>query len=749
MTIGSGTSTATLYNSWGEIETATWGSDGLVSTNGLSMLGEAAGVSGFADDASAAAFPTGNWGHLLGAISYAVDHGYYGARAAFDRLTGASNWTTNAAKFQEYPGYGLAPRAPDQAAPSWYTAQTQNTWKNLGQSFMDGLGSNISVGVEYTTTGPFSYSGGYVNNRGHYDRNGVWRHGASIGIAAGGGHLAYAGNEVVDFWLYTASWARLRDSYGSPPSDPGLNGSDTYADGTPASRHVYSAQVHIPDTQEIFLPVTGARWSNGGASGHASFSFDTSNPAPNAAALGPWTRNTDLPNLEMSGAGLYGVGGMACWDSDNHRVVFLQSGRYKAVYFNPRTRAWDERGEGAGSPWSYTDRGSSCHIPGRNWVVVHLPPSGGGEESGLLVMDMNVTNPTAIQMATSGSPPGASTPQGLAWDTYNGRLVACDKSGNLRVCTPPATIGATWTWTALTNTGGDTPDAQAWSGEGVWTRFGYVDDGVLRGYVLCAGPDTRPCFYKLGVPETGLVFPSNTGVAANTVQMRFTGANLLPAYPATYIFRYRPVQQTGYYTTFFWARGDNVFGGGTDGYYGCHPYPQGGSSGTAHNWEISIEGADKITSDTGVSTVVTKNAWYTQAVTVRVVNGDEIECKFYWDLNDPTKVITYITGNTVNYATKFGVPSPCLVFGDAPWQPGNEALSGTLRGLQIYSTNLSLSDILVEAANGSVNTPQTTAGQASVWYMNQNPTPTDISDKSGEGHNPAWYNANRPTLYTG
>ena len=47
------------------------------------------------------------------------------------------------------------------------------------------------------------------------------------------------------------------------------------------------------------------------------------------------------------------------------------------------------------------------------------------------------------------------------------------------------------------------------------------------------------------------------------------------------------------------------------------------------------------------------------------------------------------------------------------------------------------------------NSPlSTAAGQASIWYLNTNPTPNDISDKSGKGHHPVWVGSKRPGLYT-
>ncbi|WP_128003455.1 hypothetical protein [Piscinibacter defluvii] len=257
----------------------------------------------------------------------------------------------------------------------------------------------------------------------------------------------------------------------------------------------------------------------------------------------------------------------------------------------------------------------------------------------------------------------------------------------------------------------------------------------------------RPRFIaKSGVlvpAATGLIFPSN-GDSGGSGWFSFTGGNVLQLSPATIIFRVNPRQQTGYYTTFFNGRGDGSFSGTYD-YYGAHLYPQGtpGSSGTVHNWEISAIGSDWIVDDNGNSTVGTKGVWYTQAVRVRDVGSTSI-VQFFYNLPDLTKVITKDLGGllTPYSGTK------AFTVGDAPWNPNAERLSGTFRGLQKYAAYLGDADMLAEAANDSIDSPQTSAGASSVWYMNQNPTPTDISDKSGAGHNPAFIDASRPTLYT-
>jgi len=251
--------------------------------------------------------------------------------------------------------------------------------------------------------------------------------------------------------------------------------------------------------------------------------------------------------------------------------------------------------------------------------------------------------------------------------------------------------------------------------------------------------------------DTGLEFPRNDQVPdGQTVRFKFTNphTNGLPVYGksgvgVTYIFKVRPKQQTGYYTTFFWGNDDgagdistfNWDGGGANTYYGMHPYPPGSSSGTTHNWEVSVEASDYQNGP------VTKDAWYTQVVRVWS-DGSGKHHEFYWDWpnTDAAHKVTRTSPTSWGNATP---PSPALTFGDAPWQPGREMCSCTLRNIQIYSGLLSLTDIQSE-----INSPQSTAaGIASIWYKNINPTPTDIFDKSGSGHHPVWVGPNRPTLY--
>ena len=242
----------------------------------------------------------------------------------------------------------------------------------------------------------------------------------------------------------------------------------------------------------------------------------------------------------------------------------------------------------------------------------------------------------------------------------------------------------------------------------------------------------------------GLDFPGSAAVATT---MRFRFFNPLAIFPATYIWRAYPRQQLGYYTAFFWGNDDGnedlstflwVGPSEADSYYGAHPYPDGGSAASTHKWEISVLQADY------VNGVVVYDRWYTQAMRVWADASGNKHHEFYWDLpnTDPAHMVARTTNPDWGNRTP---PVPALTWGDAPWAPGREVWNGILRGIQVYSTNLSVPDILAEA-----NAPlSTTTGAANIWYLNLNPTPSDISDKSGGGHNPEWVGTERPTLWTG
>jgi hypothetical protein len=260
-------------------------------------------------------------------------------------------------------------------------------------------------------------------------------------------------------------------------------------------------------------------------------------------------------------------------------------------------------------------------------------------------------------------------------------------------------------------------------------------------------------------PSTGLVFPSN-GVSGSDIGIDWTGANMVPAHSHTAIWKVKHTQQTGYYAVSWHCRADNTFAGGWD-YIGAHPYPcdgthnsagqalNYGSAFTTHYFElVPAGGTDFIASDGGSPLLVTKGQWYSQARTVEVINGGtQVRFRFWPDIDgNPGYVIEKVFSVAGDGVALSGAPLKFRI-GCSPWtasgSTNSECPSGTLRHLLQYSVAKSLAQIQPKLSLTIDDT-----SDPDVWYSNLNPTPTDISDKSGKGHHPSWANANRPSLYT-
>ena len=265
---------------------------------------------------------------------------------------------------------------------------------------------------------------------------------------------------------------------------------------------------------------------------------------------------------------------------------------------------------------------------------------------------------------------------------------------------------------------------------------GGAADGPAAGGAPAPAPGPAPA----PAAVSGLDFPSND---QTTGTVRFKFQNPLAIYPATYVWRVNLRQQSGYYTAFFWGNDGDFYwdNGAPNTTYGAHPYPNAPPSGSTHRWEIAVNGGDFVDSVNGSSTTVAYGRWHVQALRVWADSAGKHH-EFYWDLPDTSKLISRI--EPPSYGNQ-APPSPALTFGDAPWNPSKELLSGVLRGIQIYSATLSLNDVLSEASSPL----STSAGATNIWYLNINPTPSDIADKSGKGHHPVWVGPERPALWTG
>ncbi len=271
--------------------------------------------------------------------------------------------------------------------------------------------------------------------------------------------------------------------------------------------------------------------------------------------------------------------------------------------------------------------------------------------------------------------------------------------------------------------------------------------------IRCEGPGgvsrSAEVVNVAGGVQQGLDFP---GVEAAGGTIRFRFANPLKIYPATYIWQVKLRSQPHYYTTFFWGN-DGEFQWDTVGYlnwkrptsntyYGAHPYPFPSPNyvrkfkGTVgpRFWEIAVDGLDVLS-----KTEVEYGRWHTQSLRVWADHSGKHH-EFYWDLPDTTRVIKHTVSSS--YGNDYP-PNPTLTWGDAPWAPGKEVMHGVIRGIQIYSDSLPIPALLTESST-PLKTPE---GRSALWYINLDPTPTDLSDHSSNGKTPEWVGPLRPALW--
>lgn len=237
-------------------------------------------------------------------------------------------------------------------------------------------------------------------------------------------------------------------------------------------------------------------------------------------------------------------------------------------------------------------------------------------------------------------------------------------------------------------------------------------------------------------------------------------------YPMTYIWKIFQRQQVEddeerYYTTFFWGNnGEFEWGppnglpmGNTQSYYGCHPYPVPKPLGDG-KWEISVYGQDFVTRDDASEPDMVPDEWYSQGFVASRASSTVTNHKFYIDLPSVASADTISVEVDNVLWNNEDPPEPCICVGQAPdpWghQPRSEEQNAIIRGLQFYDSALSQAHIV---ALGALETNQDVLDYCSnnsitsLWYLNMNPTPSDVTDKSGNGNHPSWDGAERPDLW--
>jgi hypothetical protein len=257
----------------------------------------------------------------------------------------------------------------------------------------------------------------------------------------------------------------------------------------------------------------------------------------------------------------------------------------------------------------------------------------------------------------------------------------------------------------------------------------------------------------------GLCFPSNGDQPSRTfVAFQYENPNLdgLPIWGqnrggATYLWQYKPFQQNGYYVTFWWSENSDLFtwdSGNSNSYYGGHPYPEGGSSASTHNWELAgmDSGADNLNTIFGSPLKVIKDVWYTQALVININDDGTKTARFYIDLPnlDDNRIIEVTA--SAGWGEK-NPPHPAITFGDSPWWYSyqNERLSGILGPIKIFNKSLAEGDLLKEAQD--MSGLKTVNGKNNIWWgKNSFETVNDLVCDYGTERTFQWANENKASL---
>ncbi len=165
-----------------------------------------------------------------------------------------------------------------------------------------------------------AWSGGAFDSR--RDRLLVW----------GGGHADYGGNELYAFSLASLSWQRLTDpSFLASNYDFAahgwINGSDTYPDGRPASRHTYAGLAYLASPFDLLFANSGSVYRNGNSK-RSTWLFDL------ASGSHAWHRKSPKPGTAYEGV-------VAAYDPVG-RKVWVQS-HYHLYSYDLATDRWQTR----------------------------------------------------------------------------------------------------------------------------------------------------------------------------------------------------------------------------------------------------------------------------------------------------------------------------------------------------------------------------------------------------------------------
>lgn len=309
------------------------------------------------------------WGNLQPAIAYAVRFGVSGAVAAYQRMTGASNWGAYVNASNVAPVWSVKPALGEPVTPAWLAGAPLDTW--------------IEIPGTALTLGPLPVFGGFA----------VRTTDSTLVIAAAGGHSDSSDNAVASIRLAqdAPTWVLRQTATANPTPNPTSTwGYET--DGKPAPMHLYHSLQYIPALDAVLrlnprFTWPGA-WDLDQAPRGFNDAFSLSTPINTANASG-WAGRGVHP-VSPAGASDYAL----CVD-DRGRVWTSTLRRY-----DPVAKTWLN---------PVTSSGANVRFPGvydskRRQVVTMQWGDSQGANSGWSASRIPVDGAAQINLSINSSP---------------------------------------------------------------------------------------------------------------------------------------------------------------------------------------------------------------------------------------------------------------------------------------------------------------------------------------------------------
>jgi len=264
------------------------------------------------------------------------------------------------------------------------------------------------------------------------------------------------------------------------------------------------------------------------------------------------------------------------------------------------------------------------------------------------------------------------------------------------------------------------------------------------------------------------------GTAPSRRSLQWT-TSLPPPYPFTAMFKVYPrsIPVANDRFSAHWFRGNSgIFQFGTgycSGYYGWTEYPVPNRSSESKTEVSAGQGSgsctDRVTRDNSGdpsndkaadAPYTTYGQWYSRAITARFT-GSVYEHKGYYSI--AAGVGPSLTVTSQRFSAWVRPPSDSIFMGqtgdngsgkswggEARWEESN----AILRGLQFYDALLTPTQLQNRSSceTDACVLAQCAGDPPCPWFLNMNPTPTDVSDKSGRGHHATWAGPGRPRLWS-